>query len=237
MSHNKSHCNLAKQVQLIESVPGRAFFNQFSHIQECHLWQHIEKECQQIFDSCKIQIPALYHKMLTSIQQQNFKSPSNLHFSTICEMHELLSVSSDEMDENEMKRALQYFHAIGRVVVLDDNTVCTDPTIIPKIAAEFISPTEVRNKLLLSKGKVEILSEGDIKCLLKIIDDNDPRFIFWFYIFMMCCFDSYFCFIYRLNNALLLMQRMGTCYKLPEQKSDKFFFLFPSLAQRTGMLF
>jgi hypothetical protein len=89
------------------------------------------------------------------------------------------------MDERVMKRALQYFHAIGRVVMLDDNTVCTDPTIVPKIAAEFISPPEVRDKLLFSKGKVEILTEGNIKCLLNIKDENDPRFIFHF-IFLSC---------------------------------------------------
>jgi hypothetical protein len=60
-----------------------------------HLLQQIEKECQQIFDSCKILIPASYRKLLTSIQQQNFKSQSNLRFSTIREMHEMHSVSSD----------------------------------------------------------------------------------------------------------------------------------------------
>jgi hypothetical protein len=123
--------------------------------------------------------------LLTSIQQQNFKSQSNIHFSTIHEMHEMHSTSSDGMDEGVMKRALQYFHAIGCVVMLDDNTVCPDPTIIPKITAEFILPTDVRDKLLLSKGKVEILSEGDIKCLLKINDKNDPRFIFHFV--LLCC--------------------------------------------------
>jgi hypothetical protein len=53
-----------------------------------------------------------------------WESQSNIHFSTIHEMHEMHSMSSDGLDEGVMKRALQYFHAIGRVVMLDDNTVC-----------------------------------------------------------------------------------------------------------------
>lgn len=56
---------------------------------------------------------------------------------------------NDDNDDNDdvswisihmMKAILGYLHTIGRIVKVDNYTLCTDPTIIPKIVANFISP-------------------------------------------------------------------------------------------------
>lgn len=83
-----------------------------------------------------------------------------------------LSSTSNGIDDYLMRIILQYMHAIGSVVVVDDNTVCTDPTIIPKIVANFISPEEVRIKLFKERN-IAILDEGNIKCLLNIAGSDE----------------------------------------------------------------
>lgn len=73
-----------------------------------------------------------------------------------------------------MQRILRYLHAIRRIVEVDEHTVCTDPTIIPKIVANLISPEEVRTKLFQERN-IEILDEDNVKCLLHIADATDDK--------------------------------------------------------------
>jgi hypothetical protein len=153
-----------------------------------HLLQCVERECKRIFDAHSITIPKAYHDFLQAIKQinsDNNSSPSSSSSSSSSSSpssvshcpHHFTSPSklpSCGLDEIGKKLALRYFHSTGHVVLLDDDTVCIDPTIIPKIAAKFISPVEVRNKLLTKE--VTILDENEIyRCLLDIHDDSNEQ--------------------------------------------------------------
>ena len=70
-------------------------------------------------------------------------------------------------DPGQFNIAVKYLHAIGHIVALGDGLVCTCPQIIPKITAEFISPLEVRNRLLKNYD-VQILDEEQIGVVLNI---------------------------------------------------------------------
>jgi hypothetical protein len=72
---------------------------------------------------------------------------------------------------NQFSLAVKYLHSIGRIIVLGRAMVCTSPQIVPKITAEFISPVEVRSRLLVNH-KVEILTEQQIGMLLRVSEGS-----------------------------------------------------------------
>jgi hypothetical protein len=54
--------------------------------------------------------------------------------------------------------------------------VCTNPEVVPKIAATFISPEDVHLKLLKDEtDSVQLLNTNDIDCLLDINIDYSER--------------------------------------------------------------
>lgn len=204
-----------------------------------HLLEKVDEECTRIFNSHALRIPSSYRKLLAWIQnnnkliqyqqQEEDQQTSQNYFCSIDELH--TKYNSKTMTKEVMRRTLRYFHAIGHIVMINSDFVCTEPTIIPKIVANFISPDEVRIKLFL-KRNIEILDEDNVKCLLNVTNSSDERY---FYVFLSpLVFHSLYLlislnFIYSVTQELSLLVTMEACYRLPE-KSDKIYYLFPSLA-------
>lgn len=78
------------------------------------------------------------------------------------------------MNEAVLNSALKYLHATGHLVLLGD-TVCAKAQVIVKMAADFISPEEVR-KCVLIKGNhdVSLLEEKNVGVLLEISKVGSP---------------------------------------------------------------
>lgn len=159
-----------------------------------HLLAKIEEECRRIFSTHSIQIPSSYRNLLQWIEKEN-KSTSLLaipgtsddqestdenhqqYFVSVDDLHSkytssLVSSAIGSLSVDVTRRMLRYLHAIGYVVIVDANTVCTDTTIIPKIVANFVSPDEVRIKLFRERN-IEILDLDNIRCLLNIEDASE----------------------------------------------------------------
>lgn len=117
-----------------------------------HLLAKVEDECSRIFPSHSFQTPCSYRDLLQWIenenktiqkaQQDNKQESADNHqeyFSSINKLHSKYTSSSSPSSTSTspsvtvdvMVRVLRYLHTIGRVVTVDDNTVCTDPTMIP----------------------------------------------------------------------------------------------------------
>jgi hypothetical protein len=109
------------------------------------LLQEVEIVCTTVFQCHAVNIPHTYRKLATFVQALS----KTEHFITIEEILQLLRVSGlFKMDLTGLRRVLRYLHAIGHIVMLDSDIVCTNPTIVPKVAAKFISPSKVRAKLI-----------------------------------------------------------------------------------------
>ena len=136
------------------------------------LLQFVETECTRIFDHYAIHIPSSYQEFLLELKEISKEIPL-LPWSDLFNKFGLQL----KMDEQGFKTMVHYLQSIGRVVWLPNGTVFTDPTIAPKIAAKFVSPKEVRMKLLKEETKeVQILDEFEIGCLLEIDTHNNNRY-------------------------------------------------------------
>jgi hypothetical protein len=123
-----------------------------------HLLRAVENECNRIFKLHVLHIPTSYHELLSAIRNL----PLTQHF---FQVEKIADLCVGIVDRSVLHDALKYLHSTGHVVLLDNHTVCIDPTIVPKIVAKFISPTELRRQLLKT-GDVTILEDADIGCLL-----------------------------------------------------------------------
>jgi hypothetical protein len=148
-----------------------------------HLLKFLNGECDRIFKTHAIQIPSSYRALLHEIQRhkdyESLKSVSSLFERHPC-----------GMTETNFQQALQYLHAIGRLVCLKNGLVCTDPTLVPKIAAKFVAPENVRHYLL---------SIAEIGCILEIPEGEDEKYPncftpLVFNVTSLFCFCFCFCF-------------------------------------------
>ncbi len=130
------------------------------------LLRSIESECDRIFNSFTVQIPISYRAVLYDIRTQQWDK-------TLIPLHEVFLQCSCGTDEVTFSRIVRYLHAIGRIALLKDDFVCADPTVIPKIAAKFISPDQVR--LYLLNFDVPVLTIAEIGCLMDIDTTNNNR--------------------------------------------------------------
>lgn len=133
-----------------------------------HLISTLERVCNMIFTSHALEIPAVFSRTLDIIQQQTKGS-------SLIKTEELYAQFGEEMESDLFSIMLQYFHQIGHIVSLRGALICTEPQRIPKIAATFISPEEVRANLLLEKD-VQILREKNILSLLNIEGTASQRY-------------------------------------------------------------
>jgi hypothetical protein len=115
--------------------------------------------CNTIFKQHTCAIPKTYKLLAKSIASA---PPDHC----IIPISQLKAAHWDGQD-NQFSVAMKYLHSIGRIIVLGQALVCTSPQIIPKITAEFISPVEVRSKLVVNH-KVDILTEQQIGILLQV---------------------------------------------------------------------
>lgn len=173
------------------------------------LLQKVEEVCEQIFQSLPIRIPSSYRDLLGWIESYN-KSTVHSHqqdqhdyqenhhhqyFISINDLHSKYlstnaSFGAGTISAGMMERILRFLHAIGHVVLVDKRTVCTNPAVIPKIVANFISPEEVRIKLY--KKRDIVILDDNIKCLLDIDATSDDR----------CnCFFLFVIFIFRIDKS------------------------------------
>ncbi len=132
------------------------------------LLQCIDSECNRIFENFAIQIPTSYRAVLYDIQSQSRPGTKAL-----VPMEELFLKHSCGVDQLTFAQAVQYLHAIGRLVLLKNDLVCTNPTTVPKIAAKFVCPDQVRINLL--NFDVPVLSVAEIGYLMDIDTQNNNK--------------------------------------------------------------
>lgn len=146
----------------------QAFFvSSHKHDSIKELLKVIEGECNRIFKQHTTKIPTAYKTLLQALQTIPEEK-------SVIPKADLFKMHPCGMAKEQFSVALQYLHSIGHVVVLADGLVCTVPKVIPKIAAKFISPADVRAKLLDSKA-VEILEAKEIGVVLQTAV-SDPKY-------------------------------------------------------------
>jgi hypothetical protein len=95
------------------------------------------------------------------------------HRNSITHIRDLPSYITKE--ENLMP-ALHYLHAVGSIVLVGDDLICTDPSAISHIMSNFISPESVQQTLPhVAHKKVEILSSDQVGKIL-MLEENDPKY-------------------------------------------------------------
>jgi hypothetical protein len=127
----------------------------------------IERECERIFSNHTAMIPTTYRTILQELQ-----SPHN-HPSI--HQDELLTRYPNILEKADFRVALQYLHAIGRIVVLKSGRVYPDAKIATHTAAKFVSPTDVSRKLL-DAHQIQILDQDQIGYLLNINNSNTKEY-------------------------------------------------------------
>lgn len=169
-----------------------------------NLFNIVGRECDRIFQSHSVLIPTSYKRVLAHLQSL----PNDRCFLSEDDIIQELKTSMVPIPPTSIPSALAYLHAIGRIVLFNNGMVCTNAAIAPKIAAKFVSPKEVRLRLLKKEtDNVLILGEEEIGCLLEIdVSLNE-----------------------RLAHELRLMVELAVCFEL-RTKDDKLFYLFPSLS-------
>jgi hypothetical protein len=119
----------------------------------------IEEHCDRIFSKHTAFIPVSYQKLLEDLR--GLHSQSTIHCDLIFQKY------SHGLTHEGLTVALQYLHAIGRIVLLKSGLVFPDPKVVTQITAKFVSPEYVQASLLAKEG-VQILNEKQIGCLLDI---------------------------------------------------------------------
>jgi len=120
----------------------------------------IESECIRIFSKHTTLIPASYCAIIKDLK--TIQGKSAVH------QNELFCKYSHGLTPEDFNVAMQYLHAIGRLVVLKKSKlIFPDPSIATQTAAKFVSPEEVRARLLGTVG-VEILAKEQVGYLLNV---------------------------------------------------------------------
>ncbi len=176
-----------------------------------HLLDTVKEECAKMFSCHSVRIPSSYQKLLSSIKSLS----SSQHFIAVTSLHK----NNKDMEEGVFQRALNYLHAIGHIIKLDDKTVCLDVATVPKVAAKFISPESIRTQHFL-KEDITLLKLGYIGDVLQLRGEQ--------YVHLTNLIATYI--LFSLKSEIALMLKMETCYELPSQSSDEIYYLFPSLA-------
>ncbi len=177
------------------------FLQKLFHVSSLHtkqsvqdLLSSIELVCSQIFSKHTIVIPRSFRKLLHSIHNIDTQSPSSPPILSIQELHEQLKGGHNNMDISTFTQAIKYLHMIGQVVFLQNGMVCRLPTMIPKLLSKFISPVEVRDRLLAEDSDVvQILTQKQIGCVLQINSFCDARYICALVLFS----GSYLFFVFK----------------------------------------
>eukprot|EP00026_Physarum_polycephalum_P000718 Phypoly_transcript_00719.p1 GENE.Phypoly_transcript_00719~~Phypoly_transcript_00719.p1 ORF type:complete len:498 (-),score=49.29 Phypoly_transcript_00719:858-2351(-) len=168
----------------------------------------VEQECTKILAHHAALIPASYHNFLKRL-------PSLAKDSPLLHWIDLFNAVKSEfnLEKSSFKTMLAYMASIGRIVWLPTGIVFTDPTSAPKIAAKFVSPKEVRERLLKEDtDKVQILDETEVGCLLQIDASGNKM----------------------LSNELDLIVHLKICFPLHTADTEAIQYLFPSLSSESA---
>lgn len=135
-----------------------------------HLLGSVEELCGRMFTAHASAIPTIFRTTLERIQ-------SNPPPSELCLITEstLYADCGNEMDRGLFSSILQYLYAIGSIVQLKGGLVCTDPQRIPKLAAKFVSPDNV--KLMLLRENIQILNLQDVGCVMMMDSCKDEKYV------------------------------------------------------------
>lgn len=133
--------------------------------------QLISDECKRIFDLHTMCIPTLYRNVLNFVQSTRVPQ-NNLQLFSRQQLVEGILESTPNVSIDSVQSAIQYLHAIGRLVLLPNGFVCTNPMLIPRIAAKFVSPREVQLDQL--QKEAYLLTDERIRCILGITP-KQPR--------------------------------------------------------------
>lgn len=126
-------------------------------------------ECNRIFNTHSVLIPSSYREVLAKLQSR----PDDQCFATERDLKQQIG---KHMQVAFFDSALQYLHAIGRIVRFSNGLVCTNAAVAPKIVAKFVSPEDVRLRLLKQQSdNVQILSKAEVGCLLDIDTRSSER--------------------------------------------------------------
>lgn len=132
------------------------------------LLQEVKNECKRIFETHTVLIPSVYKQILHRIKAESNDEPSD-----VMTLYEKYNCG---LDLHGFKCVLSYLNTIGQVILLHNTIVFPNPTVAAKIAANFVSPKDVREQLLRNKvAKVELLSASEIGSML-LIRNNEERY-------------------------------------------------------------
>jgi hypothetical protein len=120
----------------------------------------VESVCEHVFSNHTTRIPTSYRKLLNFIQNIADKEPT-------INCSELFERYPCNLTRPHFDLALQYFNSIGYIILLKNTIIFSNPMFAPQIAAKFVSPEEVRVRLLKEAG-VEILTKDELGWLLDI---------------------------------------------------------------------
>jgi hypothetical protein len=188
-----------------------------------NLKEKLEEECNRIFSKHTAMIPKSYRDILTDFKSLESQTPKY--------QDELYRKHSHGLSPEGFNVAIQYLHAIGRLVVLKNRLVFPDPMIASRIAAKFVSPEEVRKSLLTKEG-VQILAKNQIENLLDIAGCTTNKYVSYFDSLFLC---PHLNLVYRIENEIALMTELGMCYELKVQNNKQPFFLFPNLSSKSSI--
>lgn len=138
------------------------------------LFNKVGLECYRIFTNNSVFVPALYRQVMNELRS----IPDGQCFVSKEELKERFDKN---MQISLFDSALQYLHNIGRIICFSNGLVCTNASVAPKIVAKFISPEEVRLRLLRTQtDTVQILSKEEIGYLLAIDTNSNERYDYIF---------------------------------------------------------
>lgn len=180
----------------------------------------VDNVCEKLFSSHAMEIPTLYQTTLERIHSHS--SSSELALVT---ENALYANIADGIDRGVFSSIIQYLHSIGEIVYLTGGIICTDPQVVPKLAANFVSPEHVQ--LMLLRDNIQVLTPEDVGYLLNI-DNSDDRYGFCFLI-------GNYSHLIRFKDGIKLMIEFGICYSLKSTMNEKPKYIFPSLCPTAGI--
>lgn len=159
-----------------QKFPSLPLTNQIFHFSALHnpksvkaLFEEIVNQCDSIMNSHTKLIPTYYAALNKNISSLGEKDP----------IINISSLPKKWKDSPEMtQRALHHLHSIGEIVIFGKDRICTRPEIISNLLAKFISPVEVRAKLLWNNAeRVNLMRREDMETILEV---KDSRFFSYF---------------------------------------------------------
>lgn len=124
----------------------------------------LQTEAEAITKQHASNIPVDYHNLILSFRNL----PED---QAILTREEILNNHAKGMDEEKLRVALRFLHAVGAIIILKDNLVCVSPLVVPNYAAKFNSEN-VRVQLGTDK-ELYYLDELQIATVLHMIPGSD----------------------------------------------------------------